>query len=261
MGSRQMKSRAKTVEPTRAAERAPKSIRPPAPTRKSVPPKAGQSIPPRAGKSVPPKTGKSVPAKARNSRPPPALNAKKKARAGKKAEAGGGGGKRRLGMRGAAPWAARHAAKHAEEAAARNLEPPKPGSARGTLRTPDDADGIKQRISELHTVLGRIRTLRKNIHDTFFQIGHELKHIQEQKLQEAKGFSSFEAFAERELDLGKATTLKLARVPDVFLESAARHYGVEAVLAALDTLEERAAAAPQRKAAPTRPNLPLKPPR
>jgi hypothetical protein len=194
--------------------------------------------------------------------PPPAPGGGKKARAGKKkSEAAEAGGKRRLGMRGAAPWAARHAAKHAEEAAARNLEPPKPGSARGTLRTPDDADSIKQRITELHSVLVRIRTLRKNLNDGFYQIGHELKHVHEQKLYEAKGFHSFEAFAERELDLGKATTLKLARVPDVFLEAAARHFGVEAVLAAIDTLDERASAAPQRKAAPARPNLPLKPPR
>jgi len=207
------------------------------------------------------KAAKSIPPKARKTLPPPALNGAKKARAGKKAETEEAGGKRRLGMRGAAPWAARHAAKHAEEAAARNLEPPKPGSARGTLRTPDDADGIKQRITELHSVLVRIRSLRKNLHDGFFQIGHELKHIQEQKLYEAKGFSSFEAFAERELDLGKATTLKLARVPDVFLESAARQYGVEALLAAIDVLDERAAAAPQRKPPSTRPNLPLKPPR
>jgi hypothetical protein len=263
-----MKSRAKTIEPARALDRAPKSIRPPAPARKSIPPKAGKSIPPKAGKSIapkgsksiPPKAGKSIPPKARKSMPP-GPSAGKRARAAKKAEAADAGGKRRLGMRGAAPWAARHAAKHAEEAAARNLEPPKPGSARGTLRTPDDADSIKQRISELHNLLVRIRTLRKNLHDGFFQIGHELKHIQEQKLYEAKGYSSFETFAERELDLGKATTLKLSRVPDIFLESAARHYGVEAVLAALDVLDERAAAAPQRKAAPARPNLPLKPPR
>jgi hypothetical protein len=256
-----MKSRAKTIEPTRGAERASKSIKPPAPARKSIPPKAGKSAAPKAAKSIPPKAGKSLPPKARKSLPPPAANGAKKTRASKKAEAEDAGGKRRLGMRGAAPWAARHAAKHAEEAAARNLEPPKPGSARGTLRTPDDADSIKQRITELHSMLVRIRTLRKNLHDGFFQIGHELKHIQEQKLYEAKGYSSFETFAERELDLGKATTLKLARVPDVFIESAARHYGVEAVLAAIDILDERAAAMPQRKAAPARPNLPLKPPR
>jgi hypothetical protein len=255
-----MKSRAKTIEPARAAERTPKSITPPAPSRKSIPPKAGKSIPPKALRALPASASKSVPPKARKSLPPPAPTATKKGRAGKKAE-DADSGKRRLGMRGAAPWAARHAAKHAEEAAARNLEPPKPGSARGTLRTPDDADSIKQRITELHGILVRIRGLRKNLNDGFFQIGHELKHVQEQKLYEAKGFSSFETFAERELDLGKATTLKLARVPEIFVEAAARQFGVEAVLAAIDALDERAAAMPQRKAAPTRPNLPLKPPR
>ncbi len=246
MGDGQMKSRAKSAEATRAADRAPKSIRPPAAEpRKSVPPKASKSIPPKAGKSLAPKARKSV--------APPA---------GKKAASDDGGGKRRMGMRGAAPWAARHAAKHAEEAAARALEPPKPGSARGTLRTPDNADSIKQRISELHNVLVRIRSLRKNLNAEFFRIGNELRHIQEQRLYEAKGFSSFETFAERELDFGKATALKLTRVPEIFLEAAAQKLGADAVLAAIDTLDERASAAPQRKSTtPQRPNLPLKPPR
>ena len=191
--------------------------------------------------------------------PPAAAAVSKRARPAKKADANvDAEGKRKLGMRGAAPWAARHAAKHAEEAAARNLSPPKPGSARGTLRTPDDADGIKARISELHNVLVRIRTLRKNLDDGFYQLGVELHHIHEEKLYEAKGFSSFEAFAERELDLGKATAIKLSRVPSIFLEAAARQYGLQSALAAIDALDEHAA---QRKAAPNRPNLPLKPPR
>jgi hypothetical protein len=164
-------------------------------------------------------------------------------------------------MRGAAPWAARHAQKHAEEAAARNREPPKPGSARATLRTPDHADRIKQRISELHTVLVKIRALRKTLPDTFFQLGVALKQIQDERLYDAKGYASFEAFVERELDLGKGTTLKLTRVPDVFLESAARRFGLDALLAGLDALEQRASEAPARKAPPTRPALPLKPPK
>jgi hypothetical protein len=243
MGDRVMKSRAKSAESARSVERASKSIRPPAMPRKSVPAKAGKSIPPLASKSAS--------AKARKSSQP----------AGGSKKAAESAGKRRLGMRGAAPWAARHAAKHAEEAAARNLEPPKPGSARGTLRTPDDADTIKQRISELHNVLGRIRAMRKNLNSEFYRIGGELKQVQERKLYEAKGFSSFEAFAERELDLGKATTLKLARVPDLFTEAGAREYGVEAILAAIDLLDERASATPQRKATPGRAHLPLKPPR
>jgi hypothetical protein len=223
-----MKSRAKTAARESVA---------PAP-RKSVPP-------PAARKSVAPPVRKSVAPPARKS---------------KKAELPEAGGKRKLGMRGAAPWAARHAAKHAEEAAARNLSPPKPGSARGTLRSPDDADSIKQRISELLNVLVRIRTLRKNLDEGFFQMGVELKHIQDEKLYEAKGFSSFESFAERELDLGKATAVKLARVPGIFIEAAARHHGIQGVLAAIDSLDAHPSAAMQKKAS-SKPNLPLKPPR
>jgi hypothetical protein len=250
----------------RAAERAPKSIRPAAAARKSVAPAAHESAPtsaarksvaPVARKSVPPAARKSVPPQARKSLPPPAVAAnKKRPRAANKAEPANASSKRRLGMRGAAPWAARHAAKHAEEAAARNLSPPKPGSARGTLRSPDDADGIKQRMSELLNVLVRIRALRKNLDDGFFQIALELKHIQDEKLYEAKGFSSFEGFAERELDLGKATAAKLARVPGIFLEAAARQHGLPGVLAAIDALDEHQSTATQKKPRQPAPQTP-----
>ena len=251
-----MKSRTKIAQFGRATERAPKSIRPSSAARKSVAPAAGQPLPSAPRKSVaPPAPRKSVapPAARKSVAPPPA-------RKSKKVEVTEAGGKRKLGMRGAAPWAARHAAKHAEEAAARNLSAPKPGSARGTLRSPDDADSIKQRLSELLNVLVRIRTLRKNLDDGFYQMGVELKHIQDEKLYEAKGFSSFESFAERELDLGKATAVKLARVPGIFLEAGARHHGIQGVLAAIDALDEHPSAAMQKKAS-SKPNLPLKPPR
>lgn len=239
----------------RPSERTPKSIRPPAAARKTLPP------PPR--KSVPPSARQSVAAVGRKSLPPPAAAAAKRPRGSKKAEAEVdlGGSKRRLG-RGAAPWAARHAAKHAEEAVARNLEPPKPGSARGTLRTPDDADTIKQRIGDLHNVLQRVRTLRKNLDEGFYRLGVELKHVHEDKLYEAKGYSSFEAFAERELaDLGRATAVKLSRVPGIFLEAAARQFGLQATLAAVDALDEHQSSAAKSKTTPNRTNLPLKPPR
>ena len=248
-----MKSRAKNAQLGRPSPRTPKSIRPPAEARQSVPPTTRKSAAPPPRKSVPPPP-------VRPSHPPPAAAAKR-GRALKVSEVAEAAGKRKLGARGAAPWAARHAARHAEEALARNLSPPKPGSARGTLRTPDNADGIKQRVSELHNLLVRIRGLRKNLEEGFFQMGVELKHIHDEKLYEAKGFSSFETFAERELDLGKATAVKLSRVPGIFLESAARQYGLQAALAAIDALDEHQSASAQRKAAASRPNLPLKPPR
>jgi hypothetical protein len=163
---------------------------------------------------------------------------------------------RRLGVRGAAPWAARHAERRAIEAAARLREPPRPGSARATLRTPDHAERIKARIGELHTALGRVRALKKNLQDGFWELGLVLKHIADERLFDAKGYATFEAFIEREVDLGsKSVALKLSRVPEVFLEPAARRHGLEAVLAALDALDS--AKPVQKKAA--RQALPLKP--
>jgi len=169
------------------------------------------------------------------------------------------GGKRRLGLRGAAPWAARHAKKHAEEAAARNREPPRPGSARATLRTPGDADSIKARITELHQALVRIRGLRKNLNDSFVQLGEVLVRIRDDKLYEAKGYASFEAFVEREIDLGKTTAMRLVRVPAIFIESSARRLGMDAVFAALDAID--AVATPAEHKSSARNALPLKPPK
>jgi hypothetical protein len=160
---------------------------------------------------------------------------------------------RRLGLRGAAPWAARHAAKHAAEARARNAEPPRPGSARATLRTPDQADRIKASIGELHNLMSRFRSLKKTIHDSFYEMGELLGSVKDRELFIAKGYSSFETFVERECDLGKTTSLRLERIPRVFRLDAAREYGLEAVLLALGTLEDS-------RVTGTTPALPLKPP-
>lgn len=169
---------------------------------------------------------------------------------------------RRVGLRGAAPWAARHAAKHAAEARARNAQPPPPGSARATLRVPEQAEQIKAAVSELHNLLVQIRAMRKNLGEKFFEFGKLLGTIQERHLYEAKGYTSFEAFLEREIDLSKSALLRLERVPRVFREEAAREIGVEGVLAALEAIDSSAAGA--RPAAPTASAtthaLPLKPP-
>lgn len=141
-------------------------------------------------------------------------------------------------FRGAAPWAARHAQKHAEEAAQRNQEPPRPGSARATLRTPEQAEDIKARIMALHERLNRLRALKKRLPEQAHAAGLLLKEIRDLRLFEAKGYASFEAFVEREVDLGsKLLALRLTRVPEVFTEEAARELGLDALLAALDTLE------------------------
>jgi hypothetical protein len=153
-------------------------------------------------------------------------------------------------FRGAAPWAARHAAKHAAEAAARNQEPPRPGSARATLRTPEEAERIKARIGALHEALGRVRGLKKHLPERFFEAGQVLKHIRDERLFDAKGYASFDAFVEREVDLGgKTLSLRLTRIPEVFSAEAAQEYGLEALLSALELLDQAA----QHKRPPSRP--------
>jgi len=146
-------------------------------------------------------------------------------------------GKRRLGLRGAAPWAARHAAKHAAEARARAAEPPLPGSARATIRTPSGAEDIKQKIAELHQALTQIKALRKNLNKSFYDIGMILRDVQARQLFLAKGFGSFDAFLEREMDLGKTTSLRLVRITQIFLKEAALEFGMERSINALITLE------------------------
>src|SRR5215467_4960359 len=106
------------------------------------------------------KTKKVVPAKASMKGATPAKSAPTKVGAGKEDSSPL---KRKLGLRGAAPWAARHAAKHAAEARARAAEPPLPGSARATIRTPAQAEDIKQKIAELHQALTQIKAFRKNL--------------------------------------------------------------------------------------------------
>ncbi len=208
-----------------------------------------------------PKTKKAAVTKGSMKPGAPAKPAAAKAGAGKE-EAGGL--KRKLGLRGAAPWAARHAAKHAAEARARAAEPPLPGSARATIRTPIDAEDIKSRIRDLHAALAQIKTYRKNLHKTFFDIGVVLKDIQTRRLYEAKRFPSFEAFVEREIDLGKTTSLRLVRVASLFQKEGALELGMERLftaIQAIDTAGEPEAAPRNIPPPPTSTQaLPLRPP-
>lgn len=168
--------------------------------------------------------------------------------------------KRKLGLRGAAPWAARHAAKHAAEARARAAQPAPPGSARATIRVPPEAEQIKAKISELYNQTQKIRTLRKRLDRGFFEIGEVLSDIQQHDLHQAKGYGSFEAFLEREVDLGKQTSLKLIKIAHTFQRDAALDYGMDRLIQALATLEGEM----MPKAAPSAPGsvpgLPMKPP-
>ena len=176
--------------------------------------------------------------------------------------------KRKLGLRGAAPWAARHAAKHAAEARARAAEPPLPGSARATIRTPASAEAIKAKIGDLHNALQQIKTFRKNLLKGFFDVGVVLKDIQARRLFEAKGFATSEAFLERETaDLGKRTALRLVLIATLFQKDAALELGMDRIFMALTAIEAGDGVTPDARPSGKIPPpplsssvLPLKPP-
>jgi hypothetical protein len=185
-----------------------------------------------------------------------------------KAEKAAAEPKRKLGLRGAAPWAARHAAKHAAEARARAAEPPLPGSARATIRTPVMAEDIKARIGELHNSLQQIKGFRKNLSKGFYDVGVVLRDIQARHLYQAKGFGTFEAFLEREAaDLGKTTALRLVRVAGLFMKEGALELGMDRVFMALMSIEAGDGLSPDARPSGKIPPpplsssvLPLKPP-
>jgi hypothetical protein len=176
--------------------------------------------------------------------------------------------KRKLGLRGAAPWAARHAAKHAAEARARAAEPPLPGSARATIRTPASAEQIKQKIADLHNSLQQIKGFRKNLAKGFYDIGVVLRDIHARRLFEAKGFGTFEAFLERETaELGKTAALRLVRIASLFQKEAALELGMDRVFMALMAIEQGDGVTPDARPSGKIPPpplsssvLPLKPP-
>ncbi|HYQ17135.1 MAG TPA: hypothetical protein VEQ58_15290, partial [Polyangiaceae bacterium] len=150
----------------------------------------------------------------------------------------------------------RHAERQAAEAARRNREPPKPGSARATLRTPQEADRIKASIGDLHGLVQKLRSLQKNLNEGFFELGQILADIEQRKLHEVKGYSNIETFAERELSVGKGLALKLLRIPTIFQASAAKALKLEALVRAIDAIDQTPEAASARVA-----KLPLKPPK
>jgi hypothetical protein len=102
-----------------------------------------------------------------------------------------------------------------------------------TVRQPVGADELKAKIGALATATAQIRNLKRTLARSFMDVGAILIDIRDKRLYEAKGYGSFEAFLEREIELGKTTSLRLARAVDLFQRPAAVAGGMDKVLAAV----------------------------
>ena len=203
------------------------------------PGRQSQIVPPGARKSVAPRTREIGGAQRTQSVIPPPPKAPRK-----------------FGLRGAAPWALRHAERQAAEASGRNREPPKPGSARATLRTPKPP--IASRLPSVSsTTLSRsCARLQKNLNEGFFELERNLHDIEGRNAR-SRGLSNIETFAERELGLGKGLAHKLVRIPSRISTCRRQALKLEALGRAIDAIDQ----APQTQAANRVAKLPLKPPR
>ncbi len=128
-----------------------------------------------------------------------------------------------------------------------------------TIRSPVGADELKAKIGALATQTAQIRALKRGLSRSFYEIGTILVDIRDRRLYEAKGYGSFEAFVEREIELGKTLSLKLVRIVGTFLREAAQAIGLDrasAAIAAIDGETETAAPRPAAGPAPSAPTSP-----
>ena len=98
-------------------------------------------------------------------------------------------------------------------------------------------DHLKARFTSLSAATAQIKTLKRSVQKNFFDIGVQLDRIREERLYEVKGYGSFESFVERELDLDKATCMRLSRIPRTMLREAALEAGLERACAAVAALD------------------------
>lgn len=140
-------------------------------------------------------------------------------------------------VKAARPKPARAKPARPQVGAARRTRPTSAPSSGVSAHIPVGAAELKARLGQLATARGRIKTLRRSLDRNFHEIGTLLAQIEDEGLHQVKGYGSFEAFLEREVDLGVQLGLKLLRIARTFHREAAQAAGLERTTAALDALE------------------------
>jgi hypothetical protein len=112
------------------------------------------------------------------------------------------------------------------------------GSLHTEAREPAGADRIKQQLTALVNVQQKLAELKRAANRNFYDIGALLDRVRSERLYEVKGYSSFEAFVERETNLGQQFCAQVVRIHQTFLPEAARTLGFSRLCAALAVLED-----------------------
>lgn len=86
------------------------------------------------------------------------------------------------------------------------------GIAEGAVVAKDVGAGLKNLKSALDASLARISELKRNCVGMSYDIGLECRGIRDQQLFKARGYSSFKAFAEKELPFTRESALQLITI-------------------------------------------------
>ena len=112
-----------------------------------------------------------------------------------------------------------------------------PQTPKASIRTPVGAEELKARIGALSKAVSRVRALKRNVNESFWEIATLLQEVELDRLFEVKGYAAFDSFVDREIGMSKRVGVALARVPAVFVQEAAEAVGLERVLAALEVFD------------------------
>lgn len=116
------------------------------------------------------------------------------------------------------------------------------GSLHTEAREPAEADKIKQQLTALVNVQQKLGELKRSATRNFYEIGALLQRIRGERLYEVKGYSSFEAYVERETNLGQQFCAQVVRIHETFRPEAAHSLGFSRLVAALSVLEDEPSA-------------------
>jgi hypothetical protein len=112
------------------------------------------------------------------------------------------------------------------------------GSLHTMAREPAQAAALKQRLTALMAAQQRLGELKRTATKNFYEVGGILRKIRDERLYEVKGYSSLDAFVERELALGPQFCRDAVRIQELFLPEAAQAYGIARLSHALRALED-----------------------
>jgi hypothetical protein len=112
------------------------------------------------------------------------------------------------------------------------------GSLHTEAREPAEADRLKQRLTALVNAQQKLGELKRAANRNFYEIGELLQRIRDQRLYEVKGYGSFEAYVERETNLGQQFCAQAVRIHETFLADAAHRLGFSRLSAALAALDD-----------------------